>query len=131
MGSLLLKLEMLPVADAGLFTTLNNGSKGLQSHWDDFARFGGAALCLFAVAFLCIAVAKSRDKARWYWSSAIAFVVGAVLLTTAATSKIEGGFGGTWDEVFGNGGFVNMAPLASAALGGGIKGLATMLPLLF
>lgn len=130
MGSLLLHLQLLSAADAGLFSTLGTGSKNLQNQWDTVATFGGSILIIFAVIFLCIAVAKSRDKARWYWSSAIAFVVGAILIMKTATSKIEGSFGGTWDEVFG-GSFVNFVPLVSAAAAGGAKGLLALLPIIF
>lgn len=130
MSSLLLHLQLLPVMDSGLFSTLGTGSKNLQNEWDTVATFGGSVLIIFAVIFLCIAVAKSRDKARWYWSSAIAFVIGAILIMKSATSKIEGSFGGTWDEVFGNS-FVNFVPLLSAAAAGGAKGLLALLPIIF
>lgn len=130
MSSLLLHLQLLPVMDSGLFSTLGTGSKNLQNEWDTVATFGGSVLIIFAVIFLCIAVAKPRDKARWYWSSAIAFVIGAILIMKSATSKIEGSFGGTWDEVFGNG-FVNFVPLVSAAAAGGAKGLLALLPIIF
>lgn len=131
MGSLLLHLQLLSAADSGLFSTLGTGSKNLQNQWDTVATFGGSILIIFAVIFLCIAVAKSRDKARWYWSSAIAFVIGAILIMKTATSKIEGSFGGTWDEVFGASNFVNFVPLASAAAAGGAKGLLALLPIIF
>lgn len=130
MGSLLLHLQLLPTMDAGLFSTLGVGSTHLQKEWDTVATFGGSVLIIFAVIFLCVAVAKSRDKARWYWSSAIAFVIGAILIMKQATSKIEGSFGGTWDEVFGSG-FVNFIPLVSAAAAGGAKGLLALLPIIF
>lgn len=110
MGSLFASF-FSPVVAGGLFSTLNTGQSNIRNNWDRFAQFGGVVVIAGAVIFLCIAVLKSRDKARWYWSSIIAFVVGAVLIVAGSTNKIQGDFSSTWTDVFG-GGYATMLPLA-------------------
>lgn len=100
MGSYLSSI-FTPVFANGLFTTLNTGGSNLRNEWDTVAKFGGAIVIIFAVVFLIVAVAKQRDKSRWYWSSAIAFIVGAVLLMAGSVNMIQGDFSDTWKEVFG------------------------------
>ena len=111
-----------PFVGNGLFGTLETGKTNIKNNWDSFAQFGAVIVIVGAVIFLCIAVLKSRDKSRWYWSSAIAFVVGAVLLVSTATDKIQGDFSSTWTDVFG-GGFATMIPLI---LHNGLAGLALL-----
>lgn len=94
-------LANAPVVATGLFSSLSNGANNLRAQWDTVARFGGAIVIIAAVIFLVMGIVKSRDKGKWYWSSAIAFVIGAILLMAGAVNTIQGNFSDTWGEVFG------------------------------
>jgi hypothetical protein len=94
-------LANAPIVASGLFSSLSRGASNLKSKWDVVASFGGAIVIIVAVIFLVIAVVKSREKAKWYWSSGIAFVIGAILLMSGAVNTIQGNFSDTWGEVFG------------------------------
>lgn len=90
-----------PVIASGLFETLRTGANNLKNNWDTVAMFSGAIVIIAAIIFTVLAVTKSRDKARWWTSAAIAWIVGAILLMTGAVNMIQGNFSDTWTEVFG------------------------------
>lgn len=91
----------LPFA-TGLLDMLKTGSNNIKGNWwDVVASFGGALLIVGGIVFIVVAVFKSREKAKWYWSGAIAFVIGAILLMSGSVNMIQGNFSDTWKEVFG------------------------------
>ena len=92
----------LPVG-GDLYSTLQTGQKSIQSNWDTFAMFGAVIVLVAAVIFTCLAVVKTRNTASWWWSAIVAWIVGAVLLTSKATSTIQGDFSDTWTKTFGGG----------------------------
>lgn len=90
-----------PIVASGLFETLRNGSNNLKNNWDTVAMFSGAIVIIGAIIFTVIAVLKSRDKARWWFSAAVAWIVGAILLISGSVNMVQGNFSDTWSEVFG------------------------------
>lgn len=89
----------LPIG-GDLYSTLQTGKNSIQSNWDTFAMFGAVIVLVAAVIFTCLAVVKTRNKATWWWSAIVAWIVGAILLTSHATGQIQGDFSDTWNKTF-------------------------------
>ena len=86
---------------SGLFETLKTGGNNLKGYWDIVATFFGAIVIIVAIVFTVMAVMKTRDKGRWGWYAALAWIVGGILLVSGMVNTIQGNFSDTWNEVFG------------------------------